>query len=222
MKTKVSASIMCADLLNLKKDIHLLEEAGVDYLHWDIMDGLFVPNFSMNQDFMKEVRKITDIKFDTHLMVTRPERYLKKFAEAGSDLMVVHVESTIHIHRVIQQIKEMGLQVGVALNPATPLNSIKYLIYDIDLILIMTVNPGFAGQKMIPATLDKIKETRELIKKNDINVDIQVDGNVSFRNAIKMHKCGANAFVAGSSSIFNKAVTIGEGVEKMKEILKTE
>ena len=219
MKIKISASVMCADLLNLKKDIQSLAEAGVDYLHWDIMDGVFVPSFSMNQDFMKETRKITNMPFDTHLMITRPENYIEMFAESGTDLMVVHMESTTHIHRVLQEIREMGLSAGVALNPDTPLSRLNYIIDDLDLILIMSVNPGFAGQKLIPSAFKKIEKTRELILQRGLNIDIQVDGNVSFENAVKMKECGANVFVAGSSSIFNGKTTILEGVEKLKAIL---
>ncbi|MFW5985779.1 MAG: ribulose-phosphate 3-epimerase [Halanaerobiales bacterium] len=219
MQIKISASVMCADLLDFKNDILQLEEAGVDYLHWDIMDGVFVPNFSLSQDQMAAADKVTEIKFDTHLMITRPERYLQKFAAAGTDLMVVHIESTVHIHRLIQKIKQMGLKVGVALNPVTPVNNLKHIVDDLDLVLIMTVNPGFAGQRMIPATLGKIEETRNLSIQKGLKLDIQVDGNVSFQNAVKMKKYGANVFVAGSSSVFNKELTIAEGVKRFRQVL---
>ncbi|MDI3548373.1 MAG: ribulose-phosphate 3-epimerase [Halanaerobiales bacterium] len=219
MQDKISASIMCADLLNLGDDIKELKKAGVDYIHWDIMDGVFVPNYSMNQDFMKVAREITDLKFDTHLMITDPARYIDKFAEAGTDLMVVHAEATIHLHRVVQQIKAKGLKVGVAINPATPVCSLNHVIGDLDLVLVMTVNPGYAGQKMIPATLDKIEEVREMVEKKGLEIDIEVDGNVSFENAVEMKKRGANVFVAGTSSIFHKDLSIVEATRKLRELL---
>lgn len=219
MKYKISASVMCANLLNIKRDIKLLEDAGVDYLHWDIMDGNFVPNYSMNQDFMKAAREITDLKFDVHLMIERPGRYIEKFAKAGADLIVVHEESTRHLHRVIQQIKKYNLEAGVALNPATSIKNIEYIVDDLDLILIMTVNPGFAGQKLVPSTLKKIESAKKMVEDNKPEIDIQVDGNVSFSNLHKMHSRGANVFVAGSSSIFKKDLEILEGIKKMRDIL---
>jgi ribulose-phosphate 3-epimerase len=215
---KISASIMCANLLNLAEDIQELNKAEVDYLHWDIMDGIFVPNYSLNPDIMKRVREITNIKYDTHLMIIQPELHLDKFVEAGTDIMVVHAESTIHLHRLIQKIKEKDVKVGVALNPATPLINIKHILKYLDMVLIMTVNPGFAGQQMIPETLDKIEELREFIEKSNLDVDIEVDGNVSFKNTVEMKKRGANVFVVGSSSIFKAELTISSGVRKMREI----
>ncbi|MFW5980689.1 MAG: ribulose-phosphate 3-epimerase [Halanaerobiaceae bacterium] len=219
MKNKISASVMCADLLHLEEDIKKLENAGVEYLHWDIMDGVFVPNYSMNPDIMKAVRTICDIDYDTHLMITDPGKYIDVFAEAGTDMMVVHAETTVHLHRVLQKIKEKGIKAGVAINPATPVKEVKYVLSDIDMVLVMTVNPGYAGQKMVPQTLDKIEEVKELIEKRNSNIDIQVDGNVSFENAVKMKKRGANVFVAGSSSIFNDSLTIEKGVRKMRDNL---
>ncbi|MFW6308565.1 MAG: ribulose-phosphate 3-epimerase [bacterium] len=219
MKDKISASVMCADLLHLEKDIKELKKSGVDYLHWDIMDGVFVPNFSMNPDIMKAVKTICDIEYDTHLMITDPGKYIDVFAEAGTDMMVVHVETTVHLHRVIQKIKQKGLKAGVALNPATPVREIKEILPDIDMVLVMTVNPGYAGQKMIGQTLNKIEEVRELIKKNKFDIDLQVDGNVSFENAVKMKKRGANVFVVGSSSIFNENLSIETGVKKIKKMI---
>ncbi len=219
MENKISASIMCADLCNLQKSIEELEDASIDYLHWDIMDGNFVPNFSLSQDIMKSARRITNIKFDTHLMIQNPERYINDFVETGSDLIVIHAEATNHLHRAIQQIKDTGIKVGVALNPATPINILHHIITDLDMVLIMTVNPGFAGQKMIPATLDKISEVKRLIEDRNLTIDIQVDGNVSFENIPQMRAYGANVFVAGTSSVFHKDLTIKQGVKKMLEAI---
>ncbi len=220
MQNKISASIMCANLINLEQDIKKLEKANVEYLHWDIMDGIFVPNFSLNPDIMSAVKKICKIEFDTHLMITDPGRYIDLFADVGSDLLVVHVEATTHLHRVIQKIKSKGLKAGVALNPATSVETIKYVLDDLDLILVMTVNPGFAGQKMIPATLNKIEKIKKVIEKRNLKIDIQVDGNVSFDNAVKMKKRGANVFVAGTSSVFNKDLSINQAVSKMREKIR--
>ena len=210
---------MCGNLLYLKKDVEKLKKAGVEYLHWDIMDGVFVPNFSMFPDIMKEVDKITNIKFDTHLMITNPDKYIDTFIEAGTDMLVVHAETTNHLHRVIQKIRGKGIKAGVALNPATPLHKIEYILNNIDMVLIMTVNPGFAGQSMIPSTLKKIEKVKKLINKKNLNLDIQVDGNVSFENAVKMKKRGANVFVAGTSSIFSSEIDIEEGVKRMRSEL---
>ena len=219
MADKISASMMCGNLLYLKKDVEKLKKAGVEYLHWDIMDGVFVPNFSMFPDIMKEVDKITNIKFDTHLMITNPDKYIDTFIEAGTDMLVVHAETTNHLHRVIQKIKGKGIKAGVALNPATPLHKIEYILNNIDMVLIMTVNPGFAGQSMIPSTLKKIEKVKKSINKKNLNLDIQVDGNVSFENAVKMKKRGANVFVAGTSSIFGSEIDIEKGVKRMRSEL---
>ncbi len=221
MENKISVSVMCADLTNLQKSIKELEIANVDYLHWDIMDGNFVPNFSLNQDMMKSVKKITNIKFDTHLMIENPERYIDDFAEAGSDIIVIHAEATKHLHRAVQQIKETGTKAGVAINPATPVSVLQNIIVDLDMVLIMTVNPGFAGQKMIPATLDKISQVKKIIQDKNLSIDIQVDGNVSFENIPKMKASGANVFVAGTSSVFHKDLTIELGIKKMIEVIES-
>ncbi len=210
---------MCADLANLGQSVEQLENAGVDYLHWDIMDGLFVPNFSMNQDFMVKLKPMTRLTYDTHLMIINPERYLDKFIDSGSDLLVIHAEATNHLYRAVQQILARGIKVGVAINPATPVCMLKHVLDQLDQVVIMTVNPGFAGQDMIPATLEKIREVRNLINKRGLETDIQVDGNVSFENIPLMKICGANVFVGGTSSIFREELSIRESVKKMRQII---
>jgi ribulose-phosphate 3-epimerase len=220
MKMKIAPSVMCADLMELGNDLRELTEAGVEYFHWDIMDGEFVPNFSMSPDIIKAARQVTDVLFDVHLMIQQPERYVQLFAEAGADIIAVHVEATTHLHRTLQRIKETGAKAAVALNPATPLSTIEYILEDVDMVVIMTVNPGFAGQKLIPATLEKIMQLRRILDNKGVtNIDIQVDGNVSFENAVKMKSNGANVFVAGTSSVFKKGLTLKEGVAKMREYL---
>ena len=216
MDIKISTSIMCADFLHLGKIVKELEAARADYLHFDIMDGHFVPNFTMGPDILKSIRGETDIPFDTHLMVYEPERYAKTFVEAGSDLVVIHTEACRHPHRVINLIKKHGAQAGVAINPATPLSALDYLLDEIYMVLIMTVDPGFAGQKMIPSVIGKIRQLRQKIDDARLDVHIQADGNVSFENAPKMVSAGADILVAGSSSVFRKDMTIAEGMKALR------
>ena len=219
MGVKVSTSIMCADFLNIGQAVKELEAAGADYLHFDIMDGHFVPNFTLGADMAKSIRSMTDIPFDTHLMVYEPERYVETFIEAGSDLVVIHVEACRHLHRTINLIKQNGAQAGVAVNPATPLSSLDHLLDEVFMVLIMSVDPGFAGQKMIRSAIGKIRQLKQKIDDAGLDVHIQVDGNVSFENAPKMAAAGADILVAGSSSVFHKDMTIAEGMKTLRERL---
>jgi ribulose-phosphate 3-epimerase len=216
MEVKISASVMCADFLHLERVIRELELGKVDFLHFDIMDGHFVPNFTMGPDILKSISGMTDIPFDTHLMVYEPERYVEPFIEAGSDLIVVHTESCRHLHRTIDLIKKNGALAGVAINPATPLSALDYILDEIYLVLIMAVDPGFAGQSMIPSSIRKISDLRKKIDATGLDVQIQVDGNVSFENAPKMVKSGADILVAGSSSIFRRDLSIKEGINALR------
>ncbi len=217
MGVKVSTSMMCADFLNIGQAVKELEAAGADYLHFDIMDGHFVPNFTLGPDMMKSIKRVTDIPFDTHLMVYEPERYVESFIEAGSDLVVIHVESCRHLHRTLNLIKKNGAQACVAINPATPLSTLDYLLDEVFMVLIMSVDPGFAGQKMIPSAIGKIKQLKQKIDDAGLDVHIQVDGNVSFENAPKMAAAGADILVAGTSSVFHRDMTIAEGVGKLRK-----
>ncbi len=220
---KISASLMCVDFLNLGKVIEELESAKVDLLHFDIMDGHFVPNFTMGPDILKSIRGKTNIPFDTHLMVYDPERYINAFAEAGSDIIVIHVEACKHLHRTIELIKRAGAIAGVAINPATSLSVLDYILDDVYMVLVMAVDPGFAGQKMIPSSLRKIKGLSDKIKSLGLDVHIQVDGNVSLENAPKMVSAGADILVAGTSSVFKKGMTIYDGVKALRDsIMKSE
>ena len=216
MDVEISTSIMCADFLHLERTVRELEMAGADYLHFDIMDGHFVPNFTMGPDILRSIKGMTDIPFDTHLMVYEPERYVETFVQAGSDLVVIHVEACRHLHRTINLIKENGAQAGVAINPATPLSALDYLLGEVTLVLIMAVDPGFAGQTMIPSAIRKIRQLKQKIDKVELEIKIQVDGNVSFQNAPKMVSAGADILVAGTSSVFRGDMTIAEGMKALR------
>lgn len=221
MKSKIAPSIMCADLLHLDRDIRALEEIGAEYLHFDIMDGSFVPNFTLGPDLVKAVRKRTNIPLDIHFMVNSPERHLDLFDIQKGDLISVHVESTVHLNRLLNRIRALGASPAVALNPTTPLFAVEEVLSDVDAVLVMTVNPGFAGQRLVESTLDKIKRLREMLdSKGYWETRIEVDGNVSFENAAKMRAAGADIFVAGSSSIFAKGMSIPEAAAKLRESIR--
>ncbi|WP_353093929.1 ribulose-phosphate 3-epimerase [Tissierella praeacuta] len=195
---KIAPSLLSADFTNLKEEIKKIENGGADYLHLDVMDGIYVPNITFGPPVIKKLRKAVKIPFDVHLMIDRPERYIKDFVEAGADLLTVHEEATIHLHRTIQEIKSHGIMAGVSLNPATPLENIEYILGDVDLVLIMTVNPGFGGQSFIETMKDKIKRLRKMIDDRNLNTIIEVDGGVKLGNAKEILDCGADLLVAGS------------------------
>lgn len=195
---KVAPSILSADFAKLGEEVKSISEAGAHYIHIDVMDGNFVPNITFGPPVIKAVRKYSDKVFDVHLMIEKPERYIKNFVDAGADIIVVHAEACIHLHRVIQEIKSYGVKAGVSLNPHTPVEVIKHLIPELDMVLIMSVNPGFGGQSFIPFSIDKIREVRNLSK----TVDIQVDGGINEETGKLCVEAGANVLVAGSY-VFN-------------------
>lgn len=212
---------MCADFTDLKRTLAIFEKNGVEYLHLDIMDGHFVPNITLGESVVKQLRAITSIPFDYHLMVTDPENKIDWFDLREGDLMSVHYESTPHVQRAVAKIKEHGAKAGVALNPATPLNVLDYLVCDVDFILLMTVNPGFAGQKVVKQTLDKIADARTYLdERGYAHVMLEVDGCVSYPNAAIMRANGADIFVGGTSSIFGAGNTLEQGLEKLRAIVK--
>ncbi|KNF08747.1 ribulose-phosphate 3-epimerase Rpe [Gottschalkia purinilytica] len=196
---KIAPSILSADFSNLEEQIQKIDKGGADLVHLDVMDGQFVPNITFGPPVIKNIRRVTDLPFDVHLMIDRPERYIKEFVDAGADIITVHQESTLHLHRTIQQIKSYGIKASVALNPSTPLETIKHVIDDLDMVLIMTVNPGFGGQSFIPQMKEKIKELRKWIDSKKLDIDIQVDGGIKLDNIKEVIDCGANVFVAGSA-----------------------
>ena len=199
---KIAPSILSADFSNLARDIKIIEKAGADMVHIDVMDGHFVPNITIGPPVVKSLRKVTALTFDVHLMIENPENYIKDFVDAGSDIITVHAEASKHLHRLIQLIKSYDVKAGIALNPATPLCAIEHFIDDADEILIMTVNPGFGGQKFIENMYEKITTLRNILNNKGKNTPIEVDGGVSLNNIEKLYKCGARIMVAGSA-IFN-------------------
>lgn len=220
MKGQMSASLMCVNFFHLQKDIDTMADAGVELLHFDIMDGSFVPNYALGPCFVDALRGHTDIPFDIHLMVDKPEDKLTFFNIHGGDWVSVHVEATVHLQRLLAQIRSFGAKAGVAINPATPVSTIESVLEDVDFVLVMTVNPGFAGQKLIPHTLKKITQVRKMLTLSGmVNKPIQVDGNVSFENAMKMRQAGADVFVLGSSGLFLPGMSIADAAEKMRRCI---
>ena len=212
---KLAPSILSADFARLLEDIKKVEKAGCEYLHIDVMDGHFVPNITLGPGIVKSLRKDVNMVFDAHLMIENPDNYIKEFADAGCDIIVVHQEACTHLHRTIQNIKSHGIKAGVALNPATPIETIKYVLQDVDMVLLMSVNPGFGGQSYIPVVTEKIKELKALIDKMNLDIDIEVDGGVKPSNIAEVVNAGANVIVAGSA-IFN-AGNIYEAVKSLRE-----
>lgn len=221
MPGRIAPSMMCTDLVNIERDVRILEEGGADYLHVDIMDNHFVPNIALSPDFVKALKRITSLPLDIHLMVENPETILPDFSECGAqDIISVHYESTVHIQRALTGIRKLGAKPGVALNPGTPICVLEDLLNDVDIILIMTVNPGFAGQKLVPSTLEKIRRVREALNRRKLSrIAVEVDGNVSFENAKKMHACGADIYVGGSSSVFCPAHSISENCRLLRAVI---
>ncbi len=220
MKKMLSASLMCADLINLNSAVKQLEYAQIDYLHIDIMDGAFVPNITLGFDFINTVKKATDIPLDIHLMVNEPGRFIDRMDLSSEDIVCVHYESDVHIHRTLEMIKNKGCKAGLAINPQTPIESIRYLTEYIDMLLVMTVSPGFAGQKLFAGAERKVKDARIFLDSEGLSsTPIEVDGNISLENGKKLSACGAEIFVLGTSSLFLKDKTIAEAADDFRTFL---
>lgn len=214
---KIAPSLLSADFANLKEEIKKVEKGGADYLHLDVMDGMFVPNITFGAPVIKKLRKITELPFDVHLMIEKPERFIKDFVDAGANIITVHQEATTHLHRTIQEIKSYGVKAGVSLNPATSLETLEYILEDLDLILIMTVNPGFGGQSFIKSMETKIKTLRKIIDERNLDIILQVDGGVKLSNAVEIHNYGVDLLVAGSD-IFG-AVDVEKRTREFKDLI---
>lgn len=212
MMIKIAPSILSADFAELGRAVKEIDEAGADYIHIDVMDGHFVPNITFGLPVIEAIRPYSDKPFDVHLMIEKPERYIADFARAGADIISVHVEACPHVHRTIQQIKEAGCRAGVVLNPATPVEMITHILPDVDLVLLMTVNPGFGGQAFIPNVLDKIRAVKKAADVVNPELEIEVDGGVNRETAKDCLEAGANVLVSGSALFRqeNKAKAIEE------------
>jgi len=199
---KIAPSILSADFARLGEEIAAVDAAGADYIHVDVMDGHFVPNITIGPLIVDAVRKVTQKPLDVHLMIENPDLYIPDFAKAGADIIVVHEEAVAHLHRTVQLIKSLGKKAGVSINPATPVSSLEVVLDELDLVLVMTVNPGFGGQSFIDACLPKIEQLRTMIEKRGLQTELEVDGGVKVDNIGKVAAAGAEVFVAGSA-VFN-------------------
>lgn len=196
---KLAPSLLAADFKQLQKEVEAVDKAGADMLHIDVMDGSFVPSISFGMPVIQSIRGITDKTFDVHLMIDEPSRYIQEFKDCGADILTVHAEACTHLNRTVMAIKDAGMKACVALNPATPLSVLDYILEELDMVLLMSVNPGFGGQKFIPNTVQKIEALRKIIDERNLNVDIEVDGGISLENVEAVMKAGANVFVAGTA-----------------------
>lgn len=217
MEKCLAPSILSADFGILKQQLEVIDEAGAQYVHFDVMDGVFVPSISFGIPVLKTIRKYTDRMMDVHLMIVDPERYVKDFAEAGADIITVHAEACKHLDATIELIKASGAMAGVAINPATPLSAISHVLEKVDMVLIMTVNPGFGGQSLIPYTLDKVRELSQLLNQKGLKIDIEVDGGINKDTIEDALDAGANIIVAGSA-VFNG--DISANVETLMEKMR--
>ncbi|RPI77478.1 MAG: ribulose-phosphate 3-epimerase [Desulfobacteraceae bacterium] len=214
---KIAPSILSADFSRLGEEVRAVEKAGADYIHIDVMDGRFVPNITIGPLVVKAVRKVTPLPLDVHLMIANPDPFIEPFVKAGADILTVHAEAVTHLHRSLQLIRKHGVRSAVSLNPATPLQMIEYILDEADMILIMTVNPGFEGQNFIPQVIPKIKYLKEMIDRKGLKTEIEVDGGINRENIGLVAAAGANVFVAGSAIFYSK--DYGQTIRELRAAL---
>jgi ribulose-phosphate 3-epimerase len=217
-KIKLAPSILSADFARLGEQVAEATKAGADYIHVDVMDGHFVPNITIGAPVVASLRTWTHLPLDVHLMIEQPDRYISQFASSGANIITVHVEACSHLHRTVHLIKELGVKAGVSLNPATPLSSIEEIISHVDLVLIMSVNPGFGGQVFIPESLDKISHLRRMLDSNNLAIELEVDGGININNAPSIVEAGANVLAVGSS-VFKAEEGISQSLQRMRKAI---
>jgi len=215
---KLAPSILSANFARLGEQVAEAAKAGADYIHVDVMDGCFVPNITIGAPVVAAIHRFTDLPLDVHLMIEAPERQINQFADAGADIITVHIEACLHIHHTVQAIKELGVKAGVALNPGTPIDTLKEVLSTLDLVLVMTVNPGFGGQTFIEAMLDKVADLRAELDKNGLATELEVDGGINAELAPRVVSAGARVLVAGAA-VFNSGQTIEEALRKIRASL---
>ena len=218
MQFRISPSILSADLSNLGEEIRACEKAGADAIHIDVMDGVYVPNITFGSNIVATCRQITTLPLDVHLMIVEPEKHIAEFVAKGADIVTVHYETCPHIHRTLQQIRQSGAKAGLSLNPGTPVEPLALLAQDLDLVLIMSVNPGFGGQKFIPVSLEKIRQARQILDRVGSKADLQVDGGIDASTVLAAYEAGARNFVAGTA-VFKHPKRISGGIQALKDVL---
>ena len=221
MTARIAVSILAADFGRLSEEVSAAAEAGADWIHVDIMDGRFVPNITLGAKGVAAIRRATELPVDVHLMIQEPDRHLDAFAEAGADILTVHQEACPHLHRTVQRIRELGVRPGVTLNPGTPIEAVAEVLPDVDLVLIMSVNPGFGGQRFIPQSLSKIERIRKLLPPGSDGMEVEVDGGVSAKNALVLARAGATMLVAGTA-VFRHPDGVSAGISALRNALDAE
>ncbi|MDD2766373.1 MAG: ribulose-phosphate 3-epimerase [Candidatus Moranbacteria bacterium] len=213
---QLAASIICGNSFNLESDLAALEKGGIDYIHFDVMDGVFVPRFGLFPEYLKAIRSKTNLPIEVHMMVQDPEPYIQDFVNAGATMLTPHIEPLMHVHRTVMKIKSAGVQAGLALNPGTPLSSLDSILEDLDLVMLMAINPGIVGHKLIPRTMGKIAELRKKIDETGKDIMIEIDGGVTPTSGIEMVRAGANMLVCGTGTIFQPPAKLDDKIREFR------